>query len=207
MEQRLCLRDVLNPAGLLTVSRLLIAVLYPFFAADARVALALLLFAALTDILDGVVARLTGTTSHTGAVLDGWIDKVMYVNVAWTLVLLHDVPSWWMLAWFSREILQGLSVPFLVPAYYRGLPRARAATFLGKLTTWLVGLSLVASLLDLWTVAGVLTPLAGVTGFVSAARYLRRELSDVLKLLRSSSKPPQKSPCTKAGLEGPSTAR
>ena len=182
VRQRLALSDALNLAGLLTVSRLPIAIAYPFLAADDRVALGLLLLAALTDLLDGVVARWTGTQSHTGAVLDGWIDKVLYVNIAWTLVLLHDVPAWWMLAWFSRELLQGFFVPVLVPAYYRGLPRARESTFGGKLTTWLVGLSLVASLLDLWWLAGVLTPMAGVIGLVSAARYLRRELSDIREM-------------------------
>ena len=128
MRQRLALSDALNLAGLITISRLPIAIAYPFLAADHRVALGLLLLAALTDLLDGVVARWTGTQSHTGAVLDGWIDKVLYVNIAWTLVLLHDVPAWWMLAWFSREILQGFFVPVLVPAYYRGLPRAREST-------------------------------------------------------------------------------
>ena len=147
-------------------------------------ALGVLLLAAATDLLDGVSARATGCTSHTGAVLDGWIDKVMYVNVAWTLVNLHDVPVWWMLAWFSREILQGVFVPVLVPAYYRGLPRARTSTVLGKATTWLVGLSLVASLLDLWTIALVLTPCAGVTGFVSASRYLVRALASDLRRSR-----------------------
>jgi|GEM_PF-1808866 len=204
---RLRLREVLNPAGLLTISRLPIAVAYPFFAADDRVALGLLLFAALTDLLDGVVARATGTASHTGAVLDGWIDKVMYVNVAWTLVLLHDVPGWWMLAWFSREILQGLSVPWLVPAYYRGLPRPRSSTVLGKATTWFVGLSLVAALLDIWWLAGVLTPLAGVSGFVSASRYLWRELADVRRLLREDRHDTPPPPVADTDLEGASAAR
>jgi phosphatidylglycerophosphate synthase len=182
---RLSLREVLNPAGMLTLSRFPIAVLYPFFAANDTIALGLLLLAAATDMLDGVVARATGTSSHTGAVLDGWIDKVLYVNVAWTLVLLHDVPGWWMLAWFSREILQGLSVPLLVPAYYRGLSRTRSATPLGKVTTWAVGLSMTASLLDLWTLAFLLMPVAGVSGFVSAARYLYRELSDLRQQARA----------------------
>jgi len=207
VRERLRLGDAMNLAGLLTLSRLPIAVVYPFFGADDMVALAMLLGAAATDFLDGVIARATGTASHTGAVLDGWIDKVMYVNVAWTLVNFHDVPAWWMLAWFSREILQGFSVPLLVPAYYRGLPRARASTVLGKTTTWLVGLSLVASLLDLWSVASVLTPAAGVTGFVSAARYLYRELSD----LRTPpvAPPPGRieAPGADPGLESASAAR
>jgi len=183
-RERLSLNDALNLAGLLTLSRLPIAVAYPFLAADPLAALGLLFLAALTDLLDGVVARATGTQSHTGAVLDGWIDKILYVNIAWTLVLLHDVPGFWMLAWFSREILQGLFVPVLVPAYHRGLPQARESTVGGKATTWLVGISLVASLLDMWWLAGTLTPIAGITGFLSAARYLRRELRDIREMER-----------------------
>ena len=121
--------------------------------------------------------------------LDGWIDKVLYVNIAWTLVLLHDVPAWWMLAWFSREILQGFFVPVLVPAYYRGLPRARESTIGGKIP-WLVGISLVASLVDQWWLAGILTPMAGGVGFISAARYLRRELSDIREMSRQDAPSP-----------------
>ncbi len=206
-RERLRASDVMNVAGLLTLSRFPIAVVYPFFAADDMVALWMLLAAATTDLLDGVIARATGTASHTGAVLDGWIDKVMYVNVAWTLVNFHDVPAWWMLAWFSREILQGLFVPALVPAYYRGLPQARASTILGKTTTWLVGLSLCASLLDLWTIASLLTPAAGITGFISAARYLYRELSDLRSVPRRPTPSMIDRPSPDPALESASTVR
>ncbi len=179
--QRLDWRDAFNLPGLLTLSRLPIAVVYPLVSARTEVAIGLYLLAALTDLLDGVLARRLGKVSHTGAVLDGWIDKVLYVNIAWTLVNLHDVPAWWMLAWFSREIVQGATVPLLVPAYYRGLPRARQSTAMGKLTTWLVGISLVASLLDVWWVAQWLTPFAGITGLISGVAYIRREVRDVLR--------------------------
>lgn len=183
--QRLDWRDAVRPAGLLTLSRLPIAVVYPFVAGRESVALGLYLLAAATDLLDGWVARRTGTTSHTGAVLDGWIDKILYVNIAWTLVLLHDVPGWWMLCWFARELIQGVFVPVLVPLYYRGLPEPRASTALGKLTTWLVGISLVASLLDVWWVGAVLTPLAGLSGTAASVEYLRRELIQARHSLRS----------------------
>ena len=51
-----------------------------------------------TDLLDGVIARLTGQVSQFGAVLDSWADVITYLTVA--------LSCWWL--WpdvVSRELL------------------------------------------------------------------------------------------------------
>jgi hypothetical protein len=78
---------------------------------------------------------------------------------------------------------------------------------LGKSTTWLVGLSLVASLLDLWTIASVLTPAAGFTGFVSASRYLYRELTDLRSPPEDADSDALSRPSSDPALESASAAR
>ena len=60
-----------NLAGILTVSRLPLAIVFPFVAADQIAAITIILIAALTDALDGPVAKWTNKTSHVGGFADG----------------------------------------------------------------------------------------------------------------------------------------
>ena len=103
--QSLNWKDICNFAGAITLSRLLVAVLFPFFAQVPNLALIMLLYGAISDILDGVVARYFGTVSHTGGFVDGWIDKIFNINVAWSLVLFDYVPWWMALLMFSRDFI------------------------------------------------------------------------------------------------------
>lgn len=68
-----------NLANLVTLSRL-VAVLPIWFLIDAGAlgaALALFVVAALSDAVDGAVAKATGTASTFGAILDPLVDKLM----------------------------------------------------------------------------------------------------------------------------------
>jgi len=50
--------------------------------------MALLAVAFLTDLLDGMAARLTGQVSEFGATLDSWADVIIYLTIA--------VGCWWL---------------------------------------------------------------------------------------------------------------
>ena len=182
---RLNWRDLWNPAGLLTLSRLPMCIAFPFLAADIRVFLAVYVLALATDILDGWVARRLGHSSHTGSVVDGWLDKMLHINATWTMVNHEWMPGWWMLLWFSREIIQAFMVIWLVPRFYRGQVRAHHASFAGKLTGWTLGTAFIAVLLRqltgmevFWTIATVATYATGAAGVWTAGTYLLRDLRD-----------------------------
>lgn len=170
--------DLENLPGMLTLSRFPLAVVYPFFAPDRDVALGLYVLMGLTDFFDGYLARRMGRVSHTGAVFDGWLDKVFHVNAAWSLVNFHELPAWWMLCWFSREIVQGVQIPFLVGRFVRARVRPHHANPLGKATTWMMSAAIIGVLVGVSELGAVLTPLIGLTGLLSALAYLRRELAD-----------------------------
>jgi phosphatidylglycerophosphate synthase len=167
--------DVLNLAGLVTVARLPLAVAFPLVAADPQAALLLYTVASLSDCADGIVARATGTCSPSGATLDGVVDKIFHVNAAWALVLHRDIPVWWLLCWFSRELVQAIALPWVFPAWLRGQTGDWQASVLGKLLTWVVIICFFAAILDLRWLATPLTPVAGALGLASAALDLRRE--------------------------------
>jgi phosphatidylglycerophosphate synthase len=61
------------------------------------VAVGFLVAAALTDILDGLVARALGQITDFGKKLDPVVDKVAIAGVGLILVLKYGVP-WWILA-------------------------------------------------------------------------------------------------------------
>ena len=172
------LRDLDNAAGALTIGRLFIAVTFPAFAHDAHLALSVYLVAVATDVLDGWWARKTNTQSHTGAVLDGWVDKTLHINAAWSMTIHGMMPAWWMLLWFSREIVQAGMVLWLVGAFRQGEVRIQSTSLTGRVTAVSLTLAFVATLLDLPALALPLSVLTGVAGVACALGYLRRALDD-----------------------------
>ncbi len=175
---RLDLRDLANLAGALSLARIPLALAFPFYAHDTVVALSLYAAAILTDLADGAVARRTHTSSHTGAMVDGFLDKVFHVNVAWSLVLVETVPSWYLLCWFSREIIMTLMIPWLWKRFIDSRVQVYQAHWVGKAASWLVGIAMCAAILDLdgLSLGATLLALPASTG--AALHYLIRELAD-----------------------------
>ena len=178
---RLHLRDLANPAGALTLARLPLAALFPFVVDEPVVALAVYAVAMFTDVVDGEVARRTGTASQTGSLLDGFLDKVFHVNAAWAMALADVIPAWWMLCWFSRELLQLTMVPWLWTPFFLGRVRPHRASRAGKALAVSLAVTFAATLTaPLWSPAGHLaaglTPAIGVVGAAVGVAYIRRSL-------------------------------
>jgi cardiolipin synthase len=100
------MRTLAGVPNLLTMARLLLA---PFiFAAivNGRHTLALALFAcaALTDGLDGLLARRFGQITHVGAYLDPIADKVLLSGVYLSLAVAGSVPWWFVMVIFGRDL-------------------------------------------------------------------------------------------------------
>ena len=107
----------MNLPNLLTLSRiplmlLIIALLYPETESSFRwsksLALFLFLFAALTDWLDGWLARKFGQVSDFGKFMDALADKVLTLGMFTSLLALRALPIWALfpiLLILSRELL------------------------------------------------------------------------------------------------------
>ncbi|HVP46591.1 MAG TPA: CDP-alcohol phosphatidyltransferase family protein [Bryobacteraceae bacterium] len=100
------MRRLASLPNLLTLARLLLA---PFaFAAivGSRHTSALLLFAfaALTDGLDGMLARRFGQVTSVGAYLDPIADKFLLSGVYLSLAIAGSVPWWLVIVIFGRDI-------------------------------------------------------------------------------------------------------
>ena len=81
------LRDLVRVPGLLSLSRIPLAVAFPFTLSHLGLAFGILLTAGVTDVLDGWYARRFGQVSATGSALDPTTDKIFVTMVAITLVV------------------------------------------------------------------------------------------------------------------------
>lgn len=175
---RMRLSELMNWAGVFTLARAPIALIFPFFADRPALALGLYVLGVSTDVIDGIIARRTGTTSYTGGLVDAYLDKFLHSMVALSLLYVGRMPWWWILFWFGREWVQLVSLYFMLPAYFRGEFKPRGANRLGKNTTVALALAMVATMLGYPRVALPLTVLTGVLGVLTSASYLQQILED-----------------------------
>ena len=81
-------------ANLITCVRILCSIALLFCPAFSGSFYVLYLMAGLTDMIDGAVARMTGTTSELGAKLDTAADFVFVAVCLWKLLPSLAVPLW-----------------------------------------------------------------------------------------------------------------
>jgi cardiolipin synthase len=97
----------MNLPNSLTVLRIL---LIPFFVGFLIYghydwALGTLLVAGVTDVLDGVIARIANQRTKLGAYLDPLADKLLLTSAFVTLAILHFVPGWVAIVVLSRDLI------------------------------------------------------------------------------------------------------
>ncbi|RMF83885.1 MAG: CDP-alcohol phosphatidyltransferase family protein [Nitrospinota bacterium] len=138
----------MNPALVLTIFRIIL--IPPFVLLFARGAstgrgngllLPLFVLIALSDVLDGPLARSRQQVSTLGTILDVGSDLTFILAVLWTGAFKEMLP-WWIPAAISVQILQfiGDSLLFFSPAPRRPLRENRLGKVAGVLYYLLVGL-------------------------------------------------------------------
>ena len=103
-------RDIFTPANILTMLRIgaapfLVVLLY--FPSKVVCAIAMFLFglASVTDMLDGMIARRSGSVTALGKFLDPLADKILIGTTLIMLVNLGWVPAWIVVVIISRELI------------------------------------------------------------------------------------------------------
>lgn len=152
-------------------------------------ALAVFLIAAVTDLLDGYVARQRGSQSRLGAFLDPMADKLLLVSSFVTLTWLRVLPFWIAAVVISRDLILMVGALAIHMAGGRITPRptpaGKLATFFQVLTV-LVGLlgpfySLPAiARLPVWLAAGF-TIVSGLQYIVQGMGFLNAAHGDEVR--------------------------
>jgi cardiolipin synthase len=170
-------RDLVRVPGLLSLSRLPLAALFPFALHRPLLALAILAIAGISDVLDGWYARRFGQVTATGTALDPITDKLFVMTVAVSLVLAGTFSILDVVLLSTREIGE---VPLVVWLATSPCARARrtdhpSANWPGKLATALQFGTAAAALFRMphldWLIDA-----AAVVGVLAAASYWAREI-------------------------------
>lgn len=166
-------RASLTIPNLITLARILLTPLFIILLIQGRYGKALIVFllAGLSDLADGLIARMWQQKSPLGEYLDPLADKLLMSSSFVTLSISQAIPPWLTVVVISRDVVIALGVAIFRLA---DLPLYISPTWLGKWTTTLqiatVLLALVGKiwplplllLLVFFWLTGLLTALSGV---------------------------------------------
>lgn len=147
--------------------------------ADGPVAwsLCLILLAALTDWLDGAIARWSGTVTEWGKVLDPVCDKIAAASVGLILAITGLLPLWFIGLVVARDVLVVAGGIWL----HQRSGTVQMSNTLGKVTVFVLAITFVMGLLRadaivmdffLWSSSGLIVLSLGIywSRFIAAAR-------------------------------------
>lgn len=167
-------------ANWLTILRIVLIPVFVLLLVYRRPGVALLVFflAALTDMLDGYVARHRGSQSRLGAFLDPLADKLLLTASFITLTQLWLLPAWITIVVISRDVILVVGALLIHMLGGRIHPRptwaGKAATFfqiLTVLTAMLVRYARAPAAAGALALGGV-TWVAALFTVVSGLQYL-----------------------------------
>jgi cardiolipin synthase len=166
-----------NLPNIITTGRILVVpiVVWAIIAGHMQLAFWIFVAAAISDAVDGFLAKQLGAVSEFGAYLDPLADKALLVSIYITLGVAQLLPRWLVIGVVSRDIM---IVGAVVLAWIVGKPLTIQPFAVSKLNTIaqvvLAGLVLGASSFSFDLGAGreiAIAAVAALTG-LSAAAYL-----------------------------------
>jgi cardiolipin synthase (CMP-forming) len=159
------LQGSVNLPNAISAARFPLAVLFPAVGETLRIAVVAV--AAVSDWIDGRLARGTGQVTAAGEVLDPVADKAFMLVVLVTLGVEGALPLWTLPVLLTRDIGVALGAGLLRLRGRRVRMPARRA---GKLVTWLQFLAI--GVLLLWPATGQwVAPVVGVAGLYALRDY------------------------------------
>jgi len=139
---------VLNIPNTLTIARILIIPVFITSIIYKRYDYSLYLFiiAALTDLFDGLFARLKNQKTALGTFLDPLADKFLLVTVFIILTVYNWIPKWLTITVISRDII--IVTGWLLLYLIAGISKVEPS-LLGKATIWIQSMIIAYILFDI----------------------------------------------------------
>jgi len=179
MKLKMKFREFIYISNLLSFARILLAapvyyLLHQRTTNGNLMALGVLFLAALTDALDGRLARKLGQKSELGRVLDPVADKICIGVVVLSLLRTSDLPFWFVIMVLIRDV--GIVVLGMFMSIRTN--RIVESNMLGKITVTSLSMTTVAFIIDI-------VILKRITMAVSVVLLLASSMSYFVKLKRS----------------------
>lgn len=143
------LRELLNLPNLLTLVRLCLIPVFLGFVGRHKYTEALYVFAlaALTDSLDGTVARWFHAKTELGAFLDPLADKLMLLSAFIALTFEHRMPIWVLGVVIIRDIV--IVVGYFMISFVTGERIPVRPSYIGKASTFFQLSCIIGALIEL----------------------------------------------------------
>jgi cardiolipin synthase (CMP-forming) len=144
------LKEINTVSNYLSILRLLLAIPFwimldhfndPYF---RFMVFSLTLFASLTDIMDGYLARRLKQITEFGKIIDPLADKVCIAVIITKLYLIHQIHTYYFLMIIGRDILIFIGGVFLTNILGKVLP----SNMLGKITVLIIGIVIILIMLQ-----------------------------------------------------------
>lgn len=117
----------------LSIARILLGLAFPFVPTDWR--LGVVIAAALSDLFDGLAARVLHAESNAGRLLDPIADKVFVFLLAGTLIYEGAISPPWAVGLAARDITVLIGLLYLTATRQWAWGRRLRPTLIGKVTT------------------------------------------------------------------------
>ncbi|MBX3232088.1 MAG: CDP-alcohol phosphatidyltransferase family protein [Labilithrix sp.] len=167
-------RDLVRVPGLISFTRLPLAVVFAAHVRNAPIALGALALAGLSDVLDGWVARRFHQETPAGAVLDAVTDKLFVGVVAVALVVSGALTLTEALLLGVRDVGELAIALRLAAKDWHTLFRPHPHAPFGKLTTLLQFGAVIAAVVR-WPGLHVLAGATAIAGVLATVSYWRAE--------------------------------
>lgn len=177
-------RSPVNLANLITIGRMLMVVPLVWLIATERLEAAFWLFvaAAISDAVDGFIAKNFNAQTNLGSYLDPLADKVLLNGIYFALFLGHGLPAWLVVLVIGRDLLIVCGVMMIRRRHAVFRPRP---LLIGKLNT-LAQIMLAAAAIanssgwmDLGSPVAALVVVVTLTTVLSGAGYAAQALLSV----------------------------
>ena len=171
------LKEINTASNYLSLLRLLLAI--PFwimlddFPSNRYLLLSLTLFASLTDIMDGYLARKMDQITEFGKIIDPLADKICIGVIITKLFLINQLPAYYFFMIIGRDILIFLGGILLTKRLGKVLP----SNMLGKITVLVIGIVIILIFLQVDRQSKYYISILGISLFliiVSFAGYVIR---------------------------------
>ncbi len=141
------LAQLLKTPNLLTLCRLFLIPVFLALLSKHRFTYALYLFilAAITDSLDGTVARWSGSRTELGAFLDPFADKLLLLSSFVVLTIEEVIPGWILSVVVVRDVV--IVFGYFMISFFTGERMPVRPSYLGKSCTVLQLICVIAALL------------------------------------------------------------
>lgn len=174
------LGQLLKTPNLLTLCRLCLIPVFLALLSKHRFTYALYLFilAAITDSLDGAVARWSGTRTELGAFLDPFADKLLLLSSFVVLTIEEAIPGWILSVVIIRDVV--IVFGYFMISFFTGERMPVRPSYIGKTCTVLQLACIIGALIRFDSYSptywyGLLYATVGITA-LSGIHYVYRGL-------------------------------